>query len=179
MLPLSFPNSSTASTFSSFTSLSIAANQSVEIQTLCSSASLIVGWADVSASGPLEGSAVFGFTPTAGPSSEGTVPLDTRLLSSLMLPYDDTNGSRTGIALANQSVTAATITVVVLDQGGSRLASSQITLPALGQTSFFITDQFSQAANRIGVIKFQNPSGNVTGVGLRFYPAFTPMPIIQ
>ena len=95
--------------------------------------------------------------------------------------YDDTNGSKTAIALANQSATAATITVVVLDQGGSRLASSQMTLPALGHTSFFITDQFSQAANRIGVIEFQNPSGNVTGLGLRFYPggAFTSLPIIQ
>ena len=177
-LPLSFPNSSTASTFSSSTSLSIPANESVEIQTLSSSVTLSVGWADVSASGPLEGYVVFGEGQTTGPSSEDTVPLDTRLLSSLVLPYDETNGSKTGIALANQSATAATITVLVLDQGGSRLASSQMILPALGHTSFFITDQFSQAANRIGVIEFQNPSGNVTGMGLRFYPggAFTSMP---
>ena len=95
--------------------------------------------------------------------------------------YDDTNGSKTAIALANQSATVATITVAVLERGGSRLASSQMTLPALGHSSFFITEQFSQAANRIGVIEFQNPSGNVTGVGLRFYPsgAFTSLPIIQ
>jgi hypothetical protein len=37
-----------------------------------------------------------------------------------VLPYDNTNGSKTGIALANQSATAATITVAVLDQGGSQ-----------------------------------------------------------
>src|SRR5207249_3913068 len=131
-LPLSFPNSSTASTFSSSTSLSIPANESVEIQTLSSSVTLSVGWADVSASGPLERYVVFGEGQTTGPSSEDTVPLDTRLLSSLVLPYDETNGSKTGIALANQSATAATITVLVLDQGGSRLASSQMILPALG-----------------------------------------------
>jgi len=125
---------------------------------------------------------VFGEGPTTGPSSEGTVPLDTRLLPSLVLPYDNTNGSKTGIALANQSSTAATITVSALDQGGSPVAPSQkITLPPLGHTSFFITDQFSQAANRIGVVEVQNPSGNVTGVGLLFYPggSFTSLPIIQ
>src|SRR5436305_2034408 len=83
--------------------------------------------------------------------------------------------------LANQSSTPTTLTAVVLDQSGTQIASSQINLPALGHTSFFITDQFSQVVNRTGLIRFQNPSGNVTGVGLLFYPggAFTSLPIIQ
>jgi len=165
---------------SSFIDLTIDINQTVVIAT-ASSPSLNVGWADVSASGSLEGYAVFSLSPTAGPVSEGTVPLDSRLSSSLVLPYDNTNGSRTGIAIANQSSTPAKLTTVVSDQSGTQIATSQIVLPALGHTSFFVTDQFSQAANRIGVIKFQNPSGNVTGVGVLFNStgSFTSLPIIQ
>jgi len=181
ILPLIFANSSTANTSSSFANLTIGASRSVVIDTPSSTASLNVGWADVRASGPLEGYAVFREGQTTGLSSEGTVPLDTRLSSSLVLPYDNTNGSKTAIALANQSAASATITVVVLDQGGTPLMSSEMILPALGHASFFETDMFPQAANRIGLIEFQNPSGNVTGIGLLFYPggAFTSLPIIQ
>jgi hypothetical protein len=70
---------------------------------------------------------------------------------------------------------------VLLDQSGNQIASAPINLPAFGHSSFFVSDQFPQAANRIGIIKFQNPSGNVTGVGLLFSPsgAFTSLPIIQ
>src|SRR5262249_22772706 len=105
-LPLRFPNSSTASTLSSSVTMTILANQSIDIETASLGASINVGWADVQASGPLEGYAVFESTPPAGPSSEGTVPLDTRLSASLVLPYDNTNGLQTGVALANQSSTA-------------------------------------------------------------------------
>jgi hypothetical protein len=183
MLPLGFPGSTIASTSSPSVSLTIAPNQSVKIQTSSSSATTLnVGWADVSASGPLEGYAVFAYSPPAGPPSEGTVPLDTRLSSSLVLPYDNTNGSQTGIAFANQSANATSITVTVFDQSGNQLTSPQILpLAPLGHTSFFVASQFSQAANRTGIIEFKNPSGNLTGVGLEFYPGgtFTSLPIIQ
>ena len=180
-IPLTFPNSNVASTSSSFADLNIAANQTIFINTGGPAGSMNVGWADVQASGPLEGYAVFSYSQPGGPRSEGTVALDTRLSSSVVLPYDNTNGSNTAIALANQSATATTITATLLDQSGSPLGTTQIVLPALGHSSVFVTNLFSQAANRAGVIKFQNPSGNVTAVGLLFYPggAFTSLPIIQ
>jgi hypothetical protein len=177
-LQLSFPDSNTASTTSSSANLSIAANQSVALLTASPGAAISVGWADVLSSGPLEGYSVLSFNPTR---SEGTVQFDTRLSSTLVLPYDNTNGSLTSVAVANQSSAPTTLTVLLLDQGGSQLASSQIPLAAFGQTSFYVTNQFPQAANRIGLIKFQNPAGDVTGTGLLFYPggSFTSLPIIQ
>jgi hypothetical protein len=101
--------------------------------------------------------------------------------SPLVLPYDNTDTSRTGVAIVNQSTSAATVTAVLLDQAGTEIASSPINLPPLGHKSFFVADQFSQAASRIGIIKFQNPLGNVSGIGLLFYPnsAFTSLPILQ
>jgi sugar lactone lactonase YvrE len=177
-LPLSFPDSNTASTTSSSVNLSLAANQSVALRTASPAAAISVGWADVLSSGPLEGYSVFSFNPAG---AEGTVEFDTRLSSTLVLPYDNTNGSLTGVAVANQSSAPTTLTILLLDQGGSQLVSSQIPLAVFGHTSFYVTDQFPQAANRIGLIKFQNPSGAVTGTGLLFYPggSFTSLPIIQ
>src|SRR5262249_42619125 len=115
-IPLTFPNSNMASTSSSFADLNIAANQTIFINTGGPAGSLNVGWADGQASGPLEGYAVFSYSQPGGPLSEGTVTFDRRLSSSVVLPYDNTNGSNTAIALANQSTTATTITATLLDQ---------------------------------------------------------------
>ena len=180
-LPLTFPNSNLPNTVSPFADISIAPNQSVVVATTSSSSAINVGWADVAASGALKGYTVFNLSSSGGPDSSGTVPLDTRLSPSVVLPYDNTNGSRSGVALANQTGTPATITALLLDQNGVQLSSSQIVLAADGHSSFFISDVFPQSANRIGLISFQNPAGNVTAVGLLFNSSgsFTSLPIIQ
>ncbi len=179
-LPLSFPNSNIAGTTGSSADLRLAANQSVSIEIASQSTSISVGWADVFASDPLEGYAVFGQGQGGAQSSEATVPLDTRLSSSLILPYDNTSGLRTGIALANQSASPQTISIAALSQSGTTLASSSITLQPLGHASFFVNDLLPATANNAGVIEF-NGAANITGVGLLFYPGggFTSLPIIK
>jgi hypothetical protein len=84
------------------------------------------------------------------------------------------------LALANQSATAQTIQVTLLDQNGVQLSSTPVKLPAMGHTSFFVGAQFTQSANQLGIIQFQSPGG-LTGVGLRFSPtgAFATIPIIR
>jgi hypothetical protein len=106
--------------------------------------------------------------------------LDTRLSTSLLVPYDNTAGSQTALAIANQSANAQTITVTLFDQNGNQLVSSPMNLPAFGHTSFFVNSQYSQSANQLGVVQFQGSAG-VTGVGLRFTTAgsFTSIPIIR
>jgi len=95
--------------------------------------------------------------------------------------YDDTNGSKTAIALANQSATAATITVVVLERGGSRLASSQMTLPnrlcTRNISRALIERPYSREPQAVGAV-YDRPGFFVQS---RFYPsgAFTSLPIIQ
>jgi uncharacterized protein (TIGR03118 family) len=177
-LPLTFPQfNSTASAATQ--TVTVGPNDSVVIASNSSASTIGVGWADVLATGPLAGYLTFGVT-SGGTSSEGTVPLDTRLSSSLLLPYDNTNGYQTGLALANQSATAQSVTVTLLDQNGNQLSSTPISLPAFGHSSFFVSNQFSPSANQLGIIQFQGTAG-VTGVGLRFSPAgtFTSIPIIR
>jgi uncharacterized protein (TIGR03118 family) len=179
VLPVTFPEfgvSMSASTLS----LTLTPNDSIVIQSAASTSTIAVGWADVQATGPLTGFLTFGESSSGGPAPEGTVSLDTRLSTSLLLPYDNTNGNQTGLAIANQSSTAQTLTVTVLDQNGTQLSSSPMTLPAFGHSSFFVNSQFTQSANQLGIVQFQG-SGGVTGIGLLFSPtgSFTSIPIIK
>jgi hypothetical protein len=154
-------------------------NSSVVIQSAAPGPVISVGWADVFATGPLTGFLTFD-VGSSGPALEGTMTLDTRLSTSLLLPYDNSNGNQTAVAIANQSASAQTITVTLFDQNGNQLASSPVNLTAFGHTSFFVNSQVSQSANQIGLIQFQGSAG-VTGIGLRFSPAgsFTSIPIIR
>jgi uncharacterized protein (TIGR03118 family) len=177
-LPLIFPEFGSSASGSSV-SVTLTPNDSIVIES-DGAASTGVGWADVQATGLLYGYLTFAMIGPGGSDSEGTVSLDTRLSSSVLLPYDNTSGFQTGVALANQSSTAQTVTVTLIDQNGGQLTSSQINLPAMGHSSFFLSSQFAQSANRLGIIQFQG-SGGLTGVGLRFSPtgSFTSIPIIR
>jgi uncharacterized protein (TIGR03118 family) len=175
--PLAFPQFA-ASTVGSSVTVSVGANDSVVIQSGSSTSSVGVGWADVLATGPVNG--YLALEATSPLDSQGTVPLDSRLSTSLLMPFDNTNGYQTGFALASQASAPQTVTVTLLDQNGVQLSSSNMSLPAYGHSSFFLNSQFSKSANQLGLIQVQG-SGGVTGVGLRMSPqgSFTSIPIIR
>jgi uncharacterized protein (TIGR03118 family) len=176
--PMTFPEFSSSS-FGTSATLTLNPNSSIVIQSAASTPGISVGWADVFATGPLNGFLTFDVGST-GPALEGSMTLDTRLSTALLLPYDNTAGNQTALAIANQSASAQTITVTLFDQNGNQLVSSPMNLPAFGHTSFFVNSQYSQSANQLGVVQFQGSAG-VTGVGLRFTSAgsFTSIPIIR
>jgi uncharacterized protein (TIGR03118 family) len=177
MLPVSFPQFSASTVLSSMT-VSVGANDSVVVQTSASTSTVSVGWVDVLASGALSG--YLAMEATSPLDSQGTMPLDSRLSTSLLMPFDNTNGYQTGFALANQSSSAQVVTVTLLDQNGVQLSSSPVNLPAYGHSSFFLSTQFTKSANQLGLIQLQS-GASVTGVGLRMSPqgSFTSIPIIK
>jgi hypothetical protein len=164
---------------SSSINVSVGANDSVVIQSASPSSSVATGWADVLATGALSG--YLALEATSPLDSQGTVRLDARLLSSMLMPYDNTNGYQTGLALASQSASAQTITVTLFDQNGNQLSSTPMNLPAYGHASFFLSTQFSKSANQLGFIQVIGSGGGVTGCGLRMSPqgSFTSIPIIR
>jgi hypothetical protein len=127
----------------------------------------------------LSGYTIFRFRQPGPVDSEGTAAFDASTASSVALPYDNTNGLRTGVALANESSSAATITATLRDQNGAQLATTQLSLPAFGHSSFFVDELFAASRNQLGVIQFQS-AGALSAVGLRFSPAgtFTSIPLI-
>ncbi len=142
-------------------------------------ASTVTGWADVLASGPVSGFAIFRQTAANGTVSEGTAPLQTQFPSKILGPYDNTAGFVTGFALVNLSTAPATVTATVWDQSGLRLGTQSIALPGAGHMSFAFSGELAATAGKQGIVSFQS-SGGLAGVGLRFSPfaTFTLVPAI-
>ena len=129
-----------------------------------------VGWAEVISSGPVAGFAIFRQRGLDGRDSEGTAPLDSSKTASLVLPFDNTAGFVTGVALVNSTTQAVVVNAAIRDDNGAQIGLQAVALPAMGHTSFAI-DRFSITSGRRGIIEFQNTGGGaVTGLGLRFSP---------
>jgi hypothetical protein len=176
-LPLTLSQSGSTTTASSQT-LSLGPNESYVMQTEATGTAVKIGWADVQASGNLAGYSIFSYRSTGLPDSEGTAALDIGSPTSAVLPYDNSAGFHTGMALANLAATTSNITATVLDLNGSLLASQQIALGPLEHRSFFVDQQFPAASNQLGIVQLQSSVG-LTVVGLRFSPTgtFTSVPV--
>ncbi len=124
----------------------------------------VSGWALVQASGTLTGSGLFDWA-IAGAQQEAVVQLENRTPNSFVLQFDQTNGYVLGIAAANTSATAAGIPAILRDDTGATIATGTITLPgmsaipAMGHTSFMLSDKFAAAAGRRGTLELQVPAG--------------------
>jgi len=152
----------------------------VESEAPASSATL-VGWAEVISSGPVSGFAIFRQRGQDGRDAEGTAPLESSRASSLVLPFDNTAGFATGVALVNSATEAVIINATIRDDNGAQIGLQAVALPAMGHTSFAVADRFSVTNSRRGIIELQNTAGGaITGLGLRFSPfgSFTSVPII-
>ena len=128
------------------------------------------GSAQLSATGNVDGFAIFHFDPN---QQEAVVPMETRTASSYLLAFDNTNGVLTGVAIANVSATSASIPVIIRDDQGNLLSSTFLTLAANGHTSFVLSSPtgtgFPITANIRGTIEFDAVSGGLISVlGIRY-----------
>ena len=162
-------------------------NSTIVLNTGAGIANLESGWIDVLSSGAsnsLAGFAIFRLTlNSTGAVSEGTSPLQTQFESRLDVPYDNTGGYNTDLAIANLATTAATVTATVLDQNGNLLGTYSVSLNASGHTAFVFPSQFGVSANQQGLVQFVSNAGNLAGVALRANTGaatgtFTSVPVI-
>ena len=145
---------------------------------------VLVGSAQLSATGPVDGFAIFHQNVT---TQEAVVPLETRNANSYLLAYDNSNGLVLGVALENVSVQAAIIGVVIRDDTGAVISTpgTTISLGGNGHTSFVLSDPvlgLPVTANKRGTIEFDPPGGGqISVLGLRFTPpnnALTTIPAL-
>ncbi len=144
------------------------------------SSATVVGWAEVVSAGPVSGFAIFRQRGLDGRDSEGTAPLESSKTSSLILPFDNTTGFATGVALVNPTAQATIISATIRDDNGAQIGLEAVSLPAMGHVSFAVADRFSVTSNRRGIIVFESTGGGaVAGLGLRFSPfgTFTSVPV--
>jgi hypothetical protein len=166
----------------SSSTIAINSNGSYTVSVDSAAPSTAVGWANIQASGPLYGHAIFRWRSPSGTDSEGTATMETAA-SSLLLPFDNTNGFRTGLAVANPTSAPVFLGLTVFDESGQLIGVSALALTALGHFSGFTSDILSKTANQRGVVKFSTStdSSAVSMIGLRFSPAgsFTSIPVIK
>ncbi len=143
-------------------------------------ANTVIGWADVLSSGPISGFGIIRSTPTNDKPSEATVPLQTSLGSSFLLPYDNMAGYAMGVALVNLASGPAVVNAAIFDDNGTQLGTQQISIPGNGHTAFVLADKMPVTTATRGVIQFRSTSGGISGLGLRFSPAgpFTDVPVV-
>ena len=144
------------------------------------SSQLTRGWADIRSTGPVGGYAVFRSSPSLGVAIEGSVPLQTQFPAAITIPFDNSAGFVTGIAVANQATTSSGITFTAWDESGNELGSQTVQVPAGGHMELLPTQPPLTAGKR-GLIKLQGPAGGgFSAVALRFsqFGGFVSLPAL-
>ena len=178
-LPLTFPQQPSTSplpgasidqTLAANASLIIEASGPASVPYVEGSAQIAAAGA-VGAVGAADGFAIFHFDPS---EQEAVVPLETRNASSYIIPFDNTNGVLTALALENISTQSATIPVVLRDDMGNQIGTETIALNGDGHISFVLSTQYSVTANIRGTVEFDTPSGGqISVLGIRYTPLGT------
>jgi hypothetical protein len=138
----------------------------------------IVGSAQLLSDGTVSGFLIFRYLPTV---QEAAVELQVQNASTYILPFDNTTGISTGIALSATSTTSTSVQILVLDDKGTTLTTDTIILPGRGHTSFVLGTRYTAAGNARGSIQFKALAGAEIGViGIRALPtgAYTTIPPI-
>jgi len=174
-LPLTFPqNAAAAPILAASLDRTIAANASLVIMTAGPQTPPVqVGSAQLSATGAIDGFAIFHLIPGA---QEAVVPMETRNASSYLLAFDNTGGVVLGVAVENVSSQPASIPVVIRDDTGTVIGTPGATLflAGNGHYSFVLSTQFPVTGGKRGTIEFDTPAGGrISVLGIRTTPLGT------
>jgi hypothetical protein len=163
-VPLSFPQTGTATTTSQLTS-TIAPGAMLVVETQAQDLPGVSGSAQLAATGAVGAFEIFRSNSSG---QEASVPLEARTPASFVLVFDNTGALTTGVALANVAGSAASIKVIIRDDTGVQIGTDTINLAARGHTSFLLPDKYLAAAKKRGMVEFIVPSGGqISVVGLR------------
>lgn len=158
----------------------IAGGQTVKFQST-GTGSYTGGYAVVSASAPVSGTAVFSLYDGSGTNlvAEAGVPAAAALAKQAIF-VDSTNNFNVGVAFANTGSSAASnVTLTVLDSNAATVLTT--TIPSLGagnHKAAFVNEFFPAIQPMIGTMQITSSSGGIAAVALRFAPSgvFTTLP---
>ena len=174
-LPLVFPQQAAAAPIlAASLDRTIDANASLVITTAGpQTPPVLVGSAQLAATGAVDGFAIFHLIPGA---QEAVVPLETRNASSYLLAFDNTGGVVLGVAVENVSSQPVSIPVVIRDDNGTVIGTPGATLflAGNGHYSFVLSTQFPVTFEKRGTIEFDTPAGGrISVLGIRTTPLGT------
>ncbi|MCC7154687.1 MAG: hypothetical protein IT161_08945 [Bryobacterales bacterium] len=177
-LPLVGRSYAAGSTFN----VTVPASSSVTIQSQGNiSDPLWMGWAELNSSGPLNGFAVFK-GDRSGIESEGAAPMLSGASSRFFMPFDNTNGVVTSVAVVNSG---SNLSLTFRDPTGAAVnfgAGTTYSLPLQGHSAFELTQPQFRVGGLRGVAEFASDGPDLLGLGLRFNDArraFTSLPVVR
>ena len=133
--------------------------------------STTTGWAliDPSSTGSIGAQVVFRYLT----GQEATALLETSNSPRFYLPFDNTNGSATGVALVNPQANAVTVNVNFRDTNGLPLINDTFTMSPMEHTSFMLADKYPALANVLGTALFKTESAAnaIAALGILSSPA--------
>ena len=140
------------------------------------------GWGQVITTGSVAGTAIFRQQLSSVRDAEGAVPLTLSGMQQFVLPFDNTQGFATAVALANEDPSQSTaVSVTLRDLNGTVLGVETVNLVPFGRSAFVLSSQFPETANVQGVAEFSSPNVTLSALGLRYNPigSFTSLPAVQ
>jgi virginiamycin B lyase len=144
-----------------------------------------VGTPLLTGSAQLTGASGFAIFRYNSNGQEAVSPMQVQSQNSV-IAFDNTNGTATGVALANGSAQAVSIPVTIRDDQGNQIGTSSLPLAANGHTSFMLASQYPATANIQGTVEFDAVSSggqtapNISVLGIRSPPdlTFTTLPAL-
>jgi hypothetical protein len=160
----------------SLSSISLAAGSTLFLHTPGTSDTLTQGWGQLDAATGVTGYAIFTQRVSGRPAQDGTAPA-VSASSRILVPFDNTTGLVSAIAVANPTNGAETVFANVRTSDGT-FSGTVATLPANGQTTFLLKDVFTSTAGKSGLAEFYVASGSIAIIALRANGiAFTAAPV--
>jgi hypothetical protein len=139
---------------------------------------LTEGWAEMDADAGVMGYVVFTNRIPGHQDDEGTAPA-VAATNRILVPYDDSNGFVTAIAIVNPTAADQTISVGFRTVDGLVAVSALPTVKAMAHTAFVLSQTFPVIAGHRGLAEFYSATGNISMIGFRFNPtqSFTAAPV--
>jgi hypothetical protein len=144
---------------------------------------LLQGWVKVSSSlqsAELASIAVFRQRTNGVTSNEAAV-MGNENGRTLVLPFDNTAGSITSLAVVNTVQSSGLrVNLTARDEDGRVIATSAANLTPAGQTAFRLIDRLPITAGRRGVLELESSATEISCMALQFNPSgtFTSVPAI-
>jgi hypothetical protein len=177
-LPISYPQQGSAITHVNSVDTGMGVGSTLLIQTTGVDADpLLMGSAQLTVDGSVGGFVIFGYEN----GNEAVVPLQTGNAGGYIIPFDNTAGTGTGVAVNNVSSQAANVAVIFRDNSGAQIGTATIPVAAHGHSAIVLQNQFPVTANTQGTVEFDAPIGvQIGALGIRTPVAhtFTTLPAL-
>jgi hypothetical protein len=158
-------------------SMPVASGATVFLHTLGTSSATSVGWAQAVVSPGIVAYAIFTQRLPGHTDQDGTAPGGAGT-ERVLVPFDNTAGFITSVAMVNPASASETIAVNVEIETGA-ISQTSISLPAQGHTAFGLADQLPATIGHRGLVEFYIARGSLSMIALRFNPTggFTTAPV--